>query len=371
MAFELCNKKINKSDIELGHQIYLQDKSSSKIERNIDIVLSPDNNYVQHCTAVMCSILLNCDNTSYIRFHILDNNITEKNKEIMSSLKSIRPFDINYYDMSAFDLSQFPLNRKHISVATYYRLFIKEILPEYIERALYLDCDVIVEKDLKELWNVDLSGYLAGVSEDETSIPNLMRTNLKYSDFCFNAGVILFNMNEIRKINFLQECIDYYNQNKYIIKLQDQDILNGVFDGKCKKLSLRWNTASPFYISDEWRLTEPVSVRYDAIYNPAIIHYSWVPKPWDPSCVHLLQDEYWKYLSYTPFKNKYKIFKIKRFLNKIKSSIFSIEKNKYYQKIAILGFKIKHKTAESTLRGVEMKLNQIAYELYKLQKNNH
>ena len=355
MSLELCNNKINRSDIKLGHQIYLLDKSYKQAERNIDVILSPDNNYVQHCTAVMSSILLNCDNTSYIRFHILDNNITRKNKEKMASLKNIRPFDINYYDMSKFDCSQFPLNRGHISVATYYRLFIKEFLPEYIERALYLDCDVIVEKDLKELWDIDLSGFLAAVAEDETSIPNLMRLKLKYSDFYFNAGVILFNMNEIRKIDFLQECIDYYNQNKDVIELQDQDILNGVFDGRCKKLSLRWNTASPFYISNEWQLTAPISSKYDAIYDPAIIHYTWIHKPWNPTCGHLLRNEYWKYLSYTPFKNKHIIFITKRFLNKVKSLIFSVEKNKYRNKIVILGFKIKHKTAPSELNRVEMK----------------
>lgn len=368
MAFEICNHELNKSDIKLGQKVYLHDKEKNNIERNIDIILAPDNNYAQHCTAVMCSILLNCDNTSYIRFHILDNNINNQNKEIMNSLKNIRPFEINYYDMTKFDFSQFPLNRKHISVATYYRLFIKELLPQNIERVLYLDCDVIVERDLKELWNIDLTGYLAGVSEDETSIPNLMRTKLKYSDFCFNAGVILFNMNEIRKINFLQECIEYYNQNKYIIELQDQDILNGVFDGRCKKLPLCWNTASPFYISDEWRLTEPLSAKFEAIYNPGIIHYSWIPKPWNIRCKHPLKDEYWKYLCYTPFKNKYKIYKLKLMLYKIVSFIFSYENTGYCVNIKTLGIKIKHRTLKNKFRNIDMKLNQLLYEVYKLTK---
>ena len=360
MTYEITSWfKFDKNRINLGNCKFLtlKDKKSSPI-RTIDIMLAPDNNYVQHCCATMASVLLNCDNTSYIHFHIPDNGLSEYNKDKIQQLKSIRNFDITYYDISKFDFSNLPLNRKYITVSTYYRLYINEFMPDNIDRLLYLDSDTNVEKDLKELWEINLDGYLAGVCEDETSIPNLVRTQLKYSDFCFNAGVVLFNLKEIRKIDFIKECIDYYNENWCIITLQDQDILNGVFDGRCKMLPLCWNVASPYYSSLEWKLKTNSKERYNAIYNPGIIHFTYIPKPWSKGCEHPLQNEYWKYISYTPFKNEYKKYKLKNDINKIFSRIFSIKCEKYKTVVYFLGIKISYKTTKQLMAELYDKLNK-------------
>lgn len=330
----------DKSRAKLGNCIYLEEKDKGvEPARNIDIMIAPDDNYVPHCAALMASILLNCDSTSYIRFHIPYVKISDENKNKLESLKSIRPFDISFYDMSKIDLSGFPLNRDYISVATYYRLFINEFMPKDVERVLYLDCDIIVERDLKELWDINLDGYYAGVCEDECSLDNLLRMKLKSSDFCFNAGVVLFNMLELRKINFTKECIDYYNKNWQFILLQDQDILNGVFDGKCKKMPLCWNAATPFFMYKLWKLTAPSNERFEAIYNPAIIHYDFNPKPWKDDCIHPLADEYYKYLSHTPFKRKPVFRPLKKFLRKI----YSCQKDEIQTILMIFGIKIKYK----------------------------
>ncbi len=72
--------------------------------------------------------------------------------------------------MTRYDWSMFPDNHIHTSVATYYRLRIPEILPQNISKALYLDGDIIVEQDLKELWNLDLSNAVLGAVEDADGV---------------------------------------------------------------------------------------------------------------------------------------------------------------------------------------------------------
>ena len=100
--------------------------------------MAADNRYIQHSAATIASILLNCDASSNFRFHILDGGISSDKKEKLLKLKQIRDFDIQFYDMTKYDWSMFPDNRAHITLATYYRLRIPEVLPKNIQKALYL-----------------------------------------------------------------------------------------------------------------------------------------------------------------------------------------------------------------------------------------
>ena len=200
----------------------------NKSEKFINICLSTDNNYVQHCVVTMASILKNCGNDYKVRFFILDGGISEENKRNIKKLAKIKDFVISYYDMTKIDFSDLPLNRSRISVATYYRLYLLDILPKDIKKLIYLDCDIVVKTDIAELWETDISGYYAGVVEDEGGKTQQKRLCLPFDYKYFNAGVILFNLEELRTFDFKESCLKYYENNKDIIILQDQDILNAI-----------------------------------------------------------------------------------------------------------------------------------------------
>lgn len=307
-------KEICKIKPELGKQIYLKNKDNSKTEtENIDIVFSSDDNYVQHCCAAIVSILLNSDASAYFRFYILDGGISKENKKKLLELKSIRDFSVQFIDMTKFDFSMFPMNRKYISIATYYRLLLLEILPEYVNKVIYLDCDIIVEQDIKILWDYDINDYLAGVVEDEGSISQLKRLELPSKNNYFNAGVVVFNIEKLKKFNFKEKCINYYNNNKDKISLQDQDILNGVLNGLCKYFPLNWNTNSRLFFNNELEHHFTDDEAISAIKKPAILHYTDKVKPWQKNCIHPLKEEYWKYLSYTGFKKQVMLHSIHKF----------------------------------------------------------
>ena len=309
---------------KLGQQIYLTAPKNVSVERTIDIIMSSDDEYVHNSAATIASTLLNCDATSNFRFHILDGGISESKKEKLVKIKKLRDFEIKFYDMTKYDWSVFPDNRKHTALATYYRLRIPEILPENIQKALYLDGDMIIEQDLKELWDVDMSDYMLGAVEDEEGIESGMRLGLtkKY----FNAGLLLLNLNKLRKINLIRDGISYLGKNRERIIYQDQDILNGLFNTQYKNLPLKWNVNSSMYSPTD---TKHTYTDYDmkiARKNPGIIHFSGDKfKPWYWGWVpHPLAEEYWKYLKYTEFfssTHREFIFRkrIKRYAERIKS----------------------------------------------------
>lgn len=112
---------------------------------------------------------------------------------------------------------------------TLMRLVLPKLLPRF-KKALWLDCDTIIDADISELFDIDLTGYyVAGVKEPQKS------ENRIY----LNAGVLLFNLEEIRKDRFHERLMEYANSVK--LHYPDQDAINDLAQGKIKVISGAYN----------------------------------------------------------------------------------------------------------------------------------
>ncbi len=311
---------IKKKQINLGYAQYFNKKEynqSMKTSNNINIVFAIDDNYIQQCAVTITSILANSKYENFYTFYILNTGLKNENKDKLNDLTKIRNFCINYVDVSNYDISKFPLNRGWISGATYYRLFLADVLPESIDKCIYMDCDMIAEDDLSDLWSFDIENYFAGVVEDESSTSNIERLGLPQENNYFNAGMILFNLKKLRTIDLFAISIKYYNENAEKITMQDQDILNGVLNGKCLFLPLKWNLNTPAYI--KWYPKHNYSQQEEdnAALNPGILHFTGIYKPWKTSSMHPLRGEYKKYLELTEFYDDIRAYRIQEFISKI------------------------------------------------------
>ncbi len=363
----MIKKTYLESQIKLGSLQYLQN-NKVPIEQTINIAFAVDDNYVQHCSAAITSILLNSDNSSLFRFYILSGKLSEKSKKEIISLKKIRDFSIFFYEMNKYDFSHFSLNRKYISETTYYRLLLLDILPEEIDKIIYLDCDIIAETDIKNLWNIDISEYLAGVVEDEGSLTQLTRMSLPIENNYFNAGVLVLNIKQLRKFDLKNKCFNYYEKYKDIITLQDQDILNGVLNGKCKFLQLSWNANGRLYTDNKLEHAYSKEEELFAASNPYIIHFTDIQKPWKYKCTHPLSFEYWKYAKLAGYKYSYFKFLILKIAFYILKQIFSIKNDKKHKILTILGFKIKVTRNPQKMKVIKNNKPTLAMQLYKMDK---
>ncbi|MEI0581570.1 DUF4422 domain-containing protein [Brachyspira pilosicoli] len=336
-------KKVD--DIDLS-RVKLGNKDISKIKNYktnnntqiINIVYSSDNNYAQHCCCSIASILLNSDENSHFNFIILDGGISKKNKNRILALKNIKNCDISFYDMKSINFSDdFKLNREHISISTYYRLIMFNILDKSMEKVIYIDCDTIVETNIKKLWDIDIENYSALVVDDECGMTQCKRMGLPFKNRYFNAGVIVFNVAKLREKNIYNRSIKIYKENFDIMYFQDQDILNFLLNGDCKYISLNWNTNTRIYLGNNLKgFNVPYSEKLyseddeeNAKYNPYIIHYTDSIKPWNINCKHPLKNEYFEYLKFTKFSS----FIIKYYFNKY---IFNYYKDFKYLRIKFL-----------------------------------
>ncbi len=304
----------------------------------IHIAFGVDDKYIQHLCTTITSILVN-NKFSDFTFHILYSSLTDKSKKNLESLKKIKNFNIEYYDIHNFDFSSVPLKINHISVASYYRFALSEVIPDGIEKLMYLDCDIIVDGDISELWNTDIEGYWAAAVEDLFSIE--LSTNLKLKNY-FNSGMLILNMAKLKSVDFKSMWMNYLQENKDIITLQDQDILNGIFDNNVKFLPLKYNAfdwdrarkqKTSFYSLDE---------NTDYSVKPVIYHFAGRRKPWTFDASPESQKIYYKYILKTPYKWQY----VKYILATIKSFIFSVQKKKKRFIVTFFGFKIKIKRSQ-------------------------
>ena len=211
----------------------------------IPVVFSCDNNFAKFLSISILSLLENSktnNNISYDIYCLIDKSFTDESVlKIKNDIARYENYDIHFVCMDEL-FSDVESKLRRISHPTYYRLVIADKLPEKYNKCIYLDTDILVFKDLEELYNHNIDGYyLAGVK-----IPNLrIKPEQKLKEFqekiklpslenYINAGVVLMNLDLIRQDNITQKFVEEIP--KYYPTL-DQDIFNVVAYGKIKPIT--------------------------------------------------------------------------------------------------------------------------------------
>ena len=251
----------------------------------MDICLSSDDNYAKYMATTMASILLNSNEDEEIYFHLIDGGITEENKNKLLSLKKIKNCEIMFYTPDIEKYNKWytwggGTNYKgRFSPAMFYRLNIHLLIPHNIDRILYLDCDTIVLKSLKEMFTINFDNKYAIVSDNNND------------QSYFNSGVIMVNARKWRETNIENEFDNnFYNSNGRV--WGDESILNTCLKNKVKFVDKSYN-----YIANKIEESK-LKIPYNDI---NIIHYISL-KPWTSNIKSaILIDEFWKYYQLTPW----------------------------------------------------------------------
>ena len=297
-----CGLQIGKRTIIVPEQReYLQKQISPAFEKNnIAIVFATDDAYADYLGVTITSILANASQENNYDIIIFDGGISRYKAYLLSSLAknkknvSIRFFDILDYVEKWKNLFY---GNGNVSIAACYRFFIPDICGKF-ERILYLDCDLVCEVDVAELYSIDLKEKNIGavVDRDEHGIlPSYLQQTLPVLSpkSYFNSGVILFDIKKCQKDNLPQKSLELLKKYKNL-KFTDQDILNVLLQNKVEFLPFCWN-----YM---WKQKFPCLSDFDlfSLSKRKIIHYIGVLKPWD-SWQHPLSEVFWKYARVSPF----------------------------------------------------------------------
>lgn len=297
----------------------------------INVTMSTDDNYAVRAATVIASMIKHTDRK--INVYILYTKLSDKSKQrLHNAVPKNRKSQVKIFFKSVadFDFSYLPLNRSHISEAAYYRLVLQDVLS--VDKIIYLDCDVSVEDDIGKLYDIPIEDNYAVVMQDETEIFHNKRLGLEHY---FNSGVLVLNLKKLREENAFEKFEKVYNDNKDVIKYQDQDILNIAFKDKCKYTHVRWNANTTIFDGDVHAnaLYTVGDERYARI-KPGIIHYTGKYKPWQFISNHPYRK---KYMSYVLASKSYLEF-LKLALSEVISWFFKIDRT--YREFTIRLFTI-------------------------------
>ncbi len=269
----------------------------------IQIVAACDDNYVQHLGVMLCSLLENTKQSKDIDINIIDGGILENNRElIFQFIREKYQVDISYLDIDNMIYDKFPISA-HFTHTIYYRISIPSLFDNSVDKVIYLDSDMIIKDDISKLWEINISNYYLAAVEALSFTERYADLQMPENSLYFCSGVLVINLQQWRKYNITDKVINFIENNQDKLICWDQDSLNSIICNNWLPLSLKWNQQHYFF---QKRFYEEYLTREDfieAIKNPSIIHYTSSYKPWNYINYHPYKQEYYNYLSLTPWRN--------------------------------------------------------------------
>lgn len=261
------------------------------MRKEIPIFFSADDNYIPYLDVAILSLISNASKEYEYRIFILNTGLNEAN---VSKIKQNerKGFNIQFVNI-AKDVDNIKKQLKdvyHFSIASYYRLFIASLFPQY-EKILYLDCDIVVLGDVSKLYNVELGKNILGAAPEQ--FVQSTREFRAYAekaldvnpDSYVNSGVLLMNLKEFRANKIEEKFLRLITDYDFDLLDPDQAYLNYLCKDKIYILPNGWNK-------------EPTDFACEGDKN--IVHYALYKKPWQFD--NVIDGEYfWHYAKQSIF----------------------------------------------------------------------
>ena len=267
------------------------------------VTCNTDDNYAQHCCAMLCSLFDN--NKEYdFHIHVLSHNLSKGNTDEINRLCERYHCLCSIYevDESRLDGVKFRKERP-LTKAAYYRILLPEILDENIDIILYLDCDIIILDNIMDIYDVNIEELALAACIDACPYSSFHRNQLGLSmtDYAFCSGVMLINLKYWREKDAEKRLLEFSKREREPVFLHDQDSLNFVFKNQWLVLPPKWNRGVMSFFQIQPGDKPFDFEEYDA--TPKLIHYaSNTAKPWfDVSFPE--RGYYLKYLKLSGFNN--------------------------------------------------------------------
>jgi lipopolysaccharide biosynthesis glycosyltransferase len=258
-------------------------------DHRIHVAAACDANYALPLAVMLASIEANLGSDRTVVAHVLDSGLDDAARLKVASSVDPRRIEIEWIPVEPRQLAAAAGTLRSfdtISLASYNRLLLPGVLPDALDRVIYLDCDLVVLHDLADLWETDIGGHSLGSVREllerarYASAPSGVRRyrelGLRADLELFNAGVMLINLARWRETLLGPRAFHYLREAGSELRWHDQEALNVVVAGDWLPLDLRWNVTMHAYRG------EPDPSLVGLVERPRIVHYNAAIKPWQP-----------------------------------------------------------------------------------------
>ena len=156
----------------------------------------------------------------------------------------------------------------------------------HLDKVIYLDCDLVVCKDLQSLWKTDVKGVAVAMApdlwyQDKETLSRLGIENGKY----LNAGVIVMNLDYWRNNDIRNKLLSFIAEKGSKLTYLDQDAINVILQNERIQLQVKYNV-TPYYFHknlDNYPKEMHEEI-YEARLAPFVFHFLGPIKPWSLGC---------------------------------------------------------------------------------------
>lgn len=282
------------------------------------IVYSSDERFVGIFATSVVSLFENNKDVDEVTVYLIENGISEESKAKVQQIAAAYGRTIVMLPMP--DLQKLASVEMAIPdyyrIAAYGRLFVASLLPESIDRVIYVDCDTIFLNSIQKLWDMDISGCQVGMVDDTINVAYRVLLGLSKEGTYFNSGILLIDLKAWRKQDAEKAFLRFITSQGGYIPFVDEGVLNAVFDGKIFRLPLRYNVISMVFAFSHDEICRIKELRQfytreevdSARRDPVVVHFThnfyMQPRPWMKNCDHPFAQEYLAYRSMTPWKDE-------------------------------------------------------------------
>lgn len=236
------------------------------------VVLAANAAYSEQVLTTIKSIV--CHNR-FIKFYVINSDFPTE--WFVSMRKKLAKLDCQIVNarVSASLVSNF---KTDISYTVFLRYFVADFVEE--DKALYLDCDIVVTRDLSSLFETELGDAPLAAVKD-------LGGQVYFHQHIFNAGFLLINNALWKRENIRQRLIELTNEWHDKVPSGDQSILNMLFENHWMELPFAYNCITLHTTFSDY---EPEKGLY-----PPVIHYLTERKPWKEYTQSIYREVWWFY----------------------------------------------------------------------------
>jgi lipopolysaccharide biosynthesis glycosyltransferase len=251
----------------------------------MNLVFSFDEGYISTFKVFLYSIYENNQNEP-INLFLLHYDMEEE--ALVDLEKTIKGYNFKFYPINCrkfLERSEDITINRYYTIEMYLWLYAPYVLPEEVDRALYLDPDIINLNNMRRFYDLDFDEHLFIAMDYEIKNKivqpfNNLRLGTFSAEHYFNAGVVLMNIEKLRHERAPEEISEAVVENKAVLILPDQDIFNYLYTGKIKNADWELYNLDP-RLYQFFQLIKPDTYNKKWVEDEVIfIHYGGKHKPW-------------------------------------------------------------------------------------------
>lgn len=253
----------------------------------MNILIAVNEAYLEPAKTMLYSLA--CQQSEHLVVYLLQSSIRrEKLDELSEFVRRKCHGELQVVQIDREMFADVP-KTKWWTEETYYRLIAFELLPKNVERVLWLDADIIVKGNISELYYQSFDGGCIIACAEDTK-KNHQRLGLKDEHRYFNAGVILYDLQALRKKLSIQTVFDCIEKHRDHLDALDQDVLNLLFEGEVKycDAAVYNNETLGFNVLNRAKMVELEQ-------TARIVHFIGSMKPWNYKGANWADRYWWKY----------------------------------------------------------------------------